>query len=192
MKTKEDYYVCECFEEALQLYYDKDTEDLYVSKWAYDGGFELWWILKNKVRKFFQVLFGKSDIGQSVVLLEKSKVAQMLKDLKQMTGYKPKNLSKKTGLFATYFYGGDSFDVLAVEPIPEEEVFCVWMCKQDVFWNKKGRWIKAWRKLKKGFWNKNSTFLDIDEVKEFMDYLNTMLKIDWEGYKNEESKEKAN
>ena len=27
---KEKYYVCECFEEALQLYYDKKIKELYI------------------------------------------------------------------------------------------------------------------------------------------------------------------
>lgn len=188
-KRKEDFYVCECFEEALQLYYDKKIKELYISKWAYDGGQEVWWILKNKIRKFFQVLFGKTQVGQSVVFLKKDTVKQMLKDLESMTGYKPKDCSKEVGLSPSYFYGNDTFDVLAVEPIPEDDEFCFWICEQRIFWaNKKKRFTKAWKTLKKGFWNKNSTFLDIDEVKELMSYLNTMLKIKWGRYKNEDKK----
>lgn len=190
---EQKYYMCDCFEEALHLYYDTDVKELYIDKWAYDGGAEFWWILKNKVRKFFKVLFGKFNFGQSTIFLSKDKAEQMLKDLKKATGYRPKNYSGKTGLFPSYFYGNDSFDVLAIQPVwvDDEDSFCIWMCDQYIFWCNKCRWKKAWRTLKKGFWNKNSTFLDIDEVKEFMDYLNTMLKIDWEGYKNEESEEKV-
>lgn len=181
---KQEFYMCDCFEEALHFYYDKEVGELYIDKFCYDGYTSGLYIIKNKIRNFFKVLFGETDCALSAVYISRDKVQCLLNNLKSATGYKPKDHSKESGLFPTYFYGNDTFDVLVIDPQADDNSFFIWMCQQNVFWSK-SRWIRAWKTLKNGIWNKNSTFLDIDETKELMNYLNTMLKIKWEGYKDE-------
>ena len=98
---------------------------------------------------------------------------------------KPKK-EKNVGLFATYFHDLGTFNALLVEPDALDDTFVFWMCPNCLLWEKHTRWSKAWRGLKNGCWTVASLCLDDEETRNLMDYLNTMLKLNWEGYKNEE------
>ena len=128
---------------------------------------------------------GNTNRGQDVVCIRKDKVAQLLKDLKKETGYKPKNY-KNTGLFPTYFPDLGTFNFLLVEPDTSDDSFVFWMCPNNLLWNKHTRWSKAWKTLKNGCWTVADLCIDDDETRNIMDYLHTMLKLDWREYKDEE------
>lgn len=189
----DSYYSCDCEMDALRLDVNKNPDNNvpYVTYWSlftYMGSqrsaWYLWW---NKVKDFFAILFkGYTCRGQDVVCLSKDRAKQLLKDLKKATGYKPKT-QKKVGLFSTYFHDLGTFNALLVEPDTFEDAFVFWMCPEYLLWEKHTRWSKAWRVLKNGCWTVASLCIDDEETRNLMDYLNTMLKLDWEGYKDEEA-----
>ena len=189
----DSYYSCDCEMEALRLDVNKNPDNNvpYVTYWSlftYMGSqrsaWYLWW---NKIKDFFAILFtGNTNRGQDVICLSKDRAKQLLKDLKKATGYKPKT-QKKVGLFSTYFHDLGTFNALLVEPDTFEDAFVFWMCPECLLWEKHTRWSKAWRVLKNGCWTVASLCIDDEETRNLMDYLNTMLKLDWEGYKNEEA-----
>ncbi len=189
----DSYYSCDCEMDALRLDVNKNPDNNvpYVTYWSlftYMGSqrsaWYLWW---NKIKDFFAILFtGNTNRGQDVICLSKDRAKQLLKDLKKATGYKPKT-QKKVGLFSTYFHDLGTFNALLVEPDTFEDAFVFWMCPECLSWEKHTRWSKAWRVLKNGCWTVASLCIDDEETRNLMDYLNTMLKLDWEGYKNEET-----
>ncbi len=189
----DSYYSCDCEMDALRLDVNKNPDNNvpYVTYWSlftYMGSqrsaWYLWW---NKIKDFFAILFtGNTNRGQDVICLSKDRAKQLLKDLKKATGYKPKT-QKKVGLFSTYFHDLGTFNALLVEPDTFEDAFVFWMCPECLLWEKHTRWSKAWRVLKNGCWTVASLCMDDEETRNLMDYLNTMLKLDWEGYKNEEA-----
>lgn len=188
MNMKDFYYTCDCGAEALNVSVDNEPcEGLdFVSYWTL---FEIaschisaWWILKEKIRSFFSILFaGKVYNGQRAVIISKEKLKTLLEDLKRETGYKPKRI-KHTGLFGTYFKDFDTFNLLLIEPNAEDESVDVWMCPNYVMWGKSTRWAKAWRVLTKGCWTVDYVELEDEETKSLMDYLNTILSLKWEDY----------
>ena len=183
----DSYYSCDCEMDALRLDVNKNPDNNvpYVTYWSlftYMGSqrsaWYLWW---NKVKDFFAILFkGYTCRGQDVICLSKDRAKQLLKDLKKATGYKPK-IQKKVGLFSTYFHDLGTFNALLVEPDTFEDAFVFWMCPEYLLWEKHTRWSKAWRVLKNGCWTVASLCIDDEETRNLMDYLNTMLKLDWEG-----------
>ena len=186
------YYSCDCEMEALRVDVSKNEKNnipyvTYFTLFTYMGSKRsAWHLWKSKVYDFFSILFtGNVNHGQDVVCIRKDKMAQLLKDLKKETGYKPKKF-KNTGLFATYFPDIGTFNFLLVEPDACDDSFVLWMCPNTFLWNKHTRWAKAWKTLKNGCWTVADLGLDDEETRNLMDYLDTVLKIDWEGYKNEE------
>jgi len=191
----DSYYSCDCGMDALRLDVNKNPDNNvpYVTYWSlftYMGSRRsawcLWW---DKIKDFFAILFkGYTCRGQDVICLSKTRAQQLLKDLKKTTGYKPKT-EKNVGLFSTYFYDLGTFNALLIEPDAFEDAFVIWMCPSYLLWGKRSRLSKAWRVLKNGCWTVASLCIDDEETRNFMDYLNTMLKLDWEGYKDEGDKE---
>ena len=186
------YYSCDCEMDALRVDVNKNEKNNvpYVTYWTlftYMGSRRsAWYLWKNKICDFFSILFtGNTNRGQDVVCIRKDKVAQLLKDLKKETGYKPKNY-KNTGLFPTYFPDLGTFNFLLVEPDTSDDSFVFWMCPNNLLWNKHTRWSKAWKTLKNGCWTVADLCIDDDETRNIMDYLHTMLKLDWREYKDEE------
>lgn len=192
--TYEAFFTCDCGTEALKMDYDTAFGEyfLYLSIFGYYGSVSGFRVLKEKVKNIFKVFFGKDEGSKTVVCISKSRAKAMLQFLKDATGIKPRKL-KDVGLFGGYFHDAEGFNLLLVEPDVECDCLNFWMCPNYIFWGKKTKWCKAWRILKDGTWSIGSMTMDPDndEVKFFMDYLYTVLKLDWEGYKNEKTDKKA-
>lgn len=188
-KTKKIYCTCCCGMDVLRIEIDKKNIEGcdYSAYFTLFSSSNMWQTLKYKIKGFFSILFfGNTNWGQQTLIIDKDDAKAMLTSLKKATGYEPK-INEHTSPHATYFADYDTFNYLLVEPEVEDDSMVFWMCSSYLFWKKKwARWSKAWAMLRHGCWTIDSLEMDQEEVELFMNYLGSILKLDWREFDNED------